>query len=37
MIAPANYKFSDFTRAGWPLSLLCFIMLLIGLKVFLGM
>ncbi len=34
MIAPANYKFSDFLRAGWLLTLLSFVMLLIGLVVF---
>ncbi len=34
MIAPANYKFSDFFRVGWLLSLLSFAMLLVGLIVF---
>lgn len=34
MIAPANYKFKDFLRAGWQLTLICFIMLLIGLAIF---
>lgn len=34
MIAPANYKFGDFFRAGWLLSLLCFLMLLVGLSIF---
>lgn len=34
MIGPANYKFGDFFRAGWLLSILCFIMLLVGLSVF---
>ena len=34
MIAPANYKFNDFLRAGWLLTLLCFVMLLIGLVIF---
>ncbi len=34
MIAPANYKFSDFFRAGWLLSILSFVMLLVGLAVF---
>ena len=34
MIAPANYKFSDFFRAGWLLTLLSFIMLLVGLALF---
>jgi di/tricarboxylate transporter len=37
MIAPANYKFSDFLRAGWILTILSFGMLLLGLKVFWGM
>ena len=34
MIAPANYKFSDFFKVGWMLSLLSFGMLLVGLVVF---
>jgi di/tricarboxylate transporter len=34
MIAPANYKFSDFFRAGWLLSILSFVMLLVGLALF---
>jgi di/tricarboxylate transporter len=34
MIAPANYKFGDFFRAGWLLSILSFLMLLVGLSVF---
>jgi di/tricarboxylate transporter len=34
MIAPANYRFSDFLRIGWPLTLLSFIMLLAGLLLF---
>jgi di/tricarboxylate transporter len=34
MIAPANYRFSDFFRAGWPLTLLSFLMLIVGLLVF---
>jgi sodium-dependent dicarboxylate transporter 2/3/5 len=37
MIAPANYKFIDFFRAGWLLSILCFLMLLVGLSVFWGL
>jgi di/tricarboxylate transporter len=37
MIAPANYRFSDFTRIGIPLTVLCFIMLLVGLKLFWGL
>jgi di/tricarboxylate transporter len=34
MVTPANYKFSDFLRAGWLLTLLSFVMLIIGLIVF---
>ncbi len=34
MIGPANYKFNDFVRAGWMLTILCFIMLVIGMKIF---
>jgi di/tricarboxylate transporter len=34
MVAPANYKFSDFLRIGWPLTILSFLMLIIGLVVF---
>lgn len=34
MIAPANYRFSDFFRAGWLLTILSFIMLLVGLTLF---
>ena len=34
MIAPANYKFSDFLKAGWVLTILSFGMLLVGLKLF---
>jgi di/tricarboxylate transporter len=34
MIAPANYKFSDFFRAGWLLTLISFGMLLLGLVLF---
>ncbi len=34
MIAPANYKFSDFFRAGWLLTILSFVMLLVGLALF---
>jgi di/tricarboxylate transporter len=36
MMAPGNYKFNDFFKVGWPLLLVCFIMLLIGLKIFWG-
>jgi di/tricarboxylate transporter len=34
MIAPANYRFSDFMRAGWLLTLISFAMLLAGLILF---
>lgn len=34
MVAPANYTFKDFTRVGWLLTLLCFLVLLIGLVLF---
>lgn len=34
MIAPANYRFSDFLRAGWLLTFLSFAMLLVGLAIF---
>jgi di/tricarboxylate transporter len=34
MVAPANYKFSDFFRAGWPLTLISFVGLLVGLVLF---
>ncbi len=37
MIAPASYTFSDFTRIGWRLSVLCFIALVVGLVVFWGL
>lgn len=34
MIAPGNYKFSDFFRSGWILSILCFLMVMVGLALF---
>jgi len=34
VIAPANYRFSDFFRIGWRLTLVCFIMLILGLVLF---
>ncbi len=37
MIGPANYKFSDFFRAGWLLTIISFVMLLVGLKLFWGL
>jgi len=37
MIAPANYQFRDFFRLGWRLTLVCFVMLLVGMAVFWGL
>jgi di/tricarboxylate transporter len=37
MIAPANYKFSDFFRVGWPLTVISFAGLLAGLVLFWGL
>jgi di/tricarboxylate transporter len=37
MIAPANYSFQDFFRIGWRLTLVCFIMLLLGMVIFWGL
>ena len=37
MIAPANYRFSDYVRAGWMLTLVSFGLLLIGLVLFWGL
>jgi di/tricarboxylate transporter len=34
MIAPANYEFKDFVRIGWRLTIVCFLMLLVGLVLF---
>ncbi|MDH7486522.1 MAG: SLC13 family permease [Anaerolineae bacterium] len=34
MIAPANYEFGDFLRIGWRLTIVCFLMLLVGLALF---
>ncbi|MHB8628395.1 MAG: anion permease [Aggregatilineales bacterium] len=34
MIGPANYKFTDFFRVGWGLTVLSFVMLLIGMSLF---
>jgi di/tricarboxylate transporter len=34
MIGPGNYKFSDFFRVGWGLTVLSFVMLLIGMSLF---
>ncbi len=37
MIGPANYKFKDFFNIGWRLTLVCFVMLLIGMAIFWGL
>jgi di/tricarboxylate transporter len=34
MIAPGNYTFGDFVRSGWPLTVVSFAMLLVGMVVF---
>jgi di/tricarboxylate transporter len=34
MIAPGNYTFGDFFRSGWMLTLISFVMLLIGMALF---
>jgi di/tricarboxylate transporter len=34
MIGPANYHFSDFFRVGWRLTIICFVMLIIGMLLF---
>jgi di/tricarboxylate transporter len=34
MIAPGNYKFRDFVRIGWRLTIVCFLALLAGLALF---
>src|SRR5690606_25148267 len=34
MIGPANYRFSDFFHVGWGLTLVCFVMLLVGMVLF---
>lgn len=37
VMGPGGYKFSDFARVGLPLTIVCFIMLLIGMRVFWGL
>jgi di/tricarboxylate transporter len=37
MIGPANYTFSDFFRVGWLLTIVCFVMLLVGMVLFWGL
>jgi di/tricarboxylate transporter len=34
MIAPGNYTVGDFLRSGWPLTVVSFIMLLVGMVLF---
>ncbi len=34
MIGPGNYRFSDFLRVGWPLTVISFVMLIIGMVLF---
>ncbi len=34
MIAPANYKFSDFVKSGWVLTIVCFVALMIAVPLF---
>jgi di/tricarboxylate transporter len=34
MIGPGNYQFRDFSRVGWMMTIISFVMLLIGLSVF---
>ncbi len=34
MMGPGNYRFSDFFRAGWLLTIINFLMLLLGMKLF---
>ncbi len=36
MIAPGNYTFADFVKIGWRLTIVCFVMLLVGLWLFWG-
>ena len=37
MIGPGNYRFSDFLRVGWLLTLICFVMLIAGMALFWGL
>jgi di/tricarboxylate transporter len=34
MIGPANYRFGDFFKIGWLMTLISFVMLLIGMALF---
>jgi len=37
MMTPGSYHFGDFFRVGWPLMLICFVVLLLGMKLFWGL
>jgi di/tricarboxylate transporter len=37
MMSPANYAFEDFFKIGWRLTLVCFVMLLVGMVLFWGL
>lgn len=37
MIGPANYTFMDFFRSGWMLTIICFVVLLVGMRLFWGL
>ena len=37
MIGPANYTFGDFFKVGWPLTVVCFVVLMVGMKIFWGL
>jgi di/tricarboxylate transporter len=37
MIAPANYRFRDFVKSGWILTVLCFVALLVAVKLVWGL
>ena len=34
IITPGNYEFKDFLRIGWILTLVCFVVLIIGMALF---
>ncbi|HML25007.1 MAG TPA: SLC13 family permease [Aggregatilinea sp.] len=37
VMGPANYRFSDFARLGWGLTIICCLMLILGMKIFWGL
>ena len=37
MMGPANYAFEDFFKIGWRLTIVCFVMLLVGMALFWGL